>query len=258
MIIPSTLQDIERLVTERTDESKVLDFKRDLPEPGQNQDMGRAICAMANAEGGVLVYGIGTDESDRASGLSPVPLNQALERAGHVAEQIDEPVRLDSQSTTIESPAAKGTGFLVLVVSRSRRRPHFFENVAWSRGTKKNERLTRREIGKLFAELEGFAEEFGLIPAERPAEIRVTTTKEQRFNRSGSPETHTYLVLSNAGDQPARDVAWTPVGHGSASAPPVFEDPFPVDLPPKHSMRVSLHPHNGLCTFVSGASAMER
>jgi len=58
VFIPENLEDLERIVQERIEESARLEFKRQLPEPGQNDDLAKDMAAIANTEGGVIIYGI--------------------------------------------------------------------------------------------------------------------------------------------------------------------------------------------------------
>lgn len=65
--------DIRRLVSEQTDESEYIDFKRDLPgrTDRAKHDVTSDACAFANSRGGDIVYGIDEDGKGRAAKMVP-------------------------------------------------------------------------------------------------------------------------------------------------------------------------------------------
>ena len=52
MFIPENLEDLKRIVQERLEESARLEFKRQLPEPGKNEDLAKDLAAMAKSGAG--------------------------------------------------------------------------------------------------------------------------------------------------------------------------------------------------------------
>lgn len=243
---PTTTDDMQRIVRKRVEESRRLEFKRRLPESGKNHDLAKLIAAMANTEGGMILYGVEEDDDGRADELNPIDLKDAAERVNLVADStIDERVELEDTHSIVE---ADGEGYLVVVVPESERAPHFVRYVAWGRTTKGNTRLGRRQIGELFAESEGFAEEFGLT-VEKPGRVVVRLDREDRVRR-GKVRRQYYLVFENDGGSDAHEVSYECEHRDDADTSEEFpspaNDPFPVKtLPAGGSIRVQFLPHSG-------------
>jgi len=86
-----TLAGIKRLVNERVTETRHLDFKRQL---NNADDLADDLVALANAGGGVLIVGVGTDNTDHAASLHEQPLMVIEQQVVQAArEGIDEPMR---------------------------------------------------------------------------------------------------------------------------------------------------------------------
>ena len=203
LYVPTTLADIRLLVSQHVEESTHLDFKRQLPDSGKNDDIAKALSAFANSDGGVLVYGIDEDGQGRAETLCPVTLLGAPERIDLVARQsLDGPVAIESLS--IPSSSDSALGFLVVKVPRSTRAPHFHRGTAWGRSSRVVAPLTRHQIGDLFARQPGFAEEFHLL-STHPGRIRVEKIKE---TAPGMNTYSYYLLFENDGDADVFDVTW--------------------------------------------------
>ena len=59
MLIPSTLEDVERMVQGQVQESIHLDYKASgAADPTKPVEIGKDISSFANSDGGVLVYGV--------------------------------------------------------------------------------------------------------------------------------------------------------------------------------------------------------
>lgn len=169
--IPNSLKEIEQIVEHRMEENTRLDFKRQVPSPDKNDDIAKDVSALANTEGGVLIYGI-EEENGMATGLNPIPLKGLPERLQSISRNIDGPVEIQVMPLIETEP---GVGFLVVVVPMSRKTPHVCKGTAWGRAGKINIRLTRHEIGKLYARSDGFAEEFGI---GTPGRLSLDATRE--------------------------------------------------------------------------------
>jgi len=235
VFIPKNLEDLKRIVEERIEESVRLEFKRQLPAAGKNDDLAKDLAAMANTEGGVIVYGIEQDNMGRAKELCPFAVSGASERITLVAQNsLDESLSL-ATVRSIVSEEGKGLGFLVVEVPRSNRAPHFYQGTAWGRTAKGNAPLTRRRIGELFIRSPGFAEEFGLIVG-RPGRVFVKPVAEpyEETDSRGRLKTRRryYLVFQNDGETDVVDAAWEWItANGPESLlPSALEDPFPLEL----------------------------
>ncbi len=244
-LIPTTLDEIKRIVTERLEETTRLEFKRNLPESGKGGDLAKDLAAMANAEGGGIIYGIDED-GGRAKNLAPFPVGDTADRVRLIAQTLDEPLNLSHVSTIPDGD--KGEGYLVVEVPRSDRAPHFYKGVAWVRVGTVTAPLTRRQAGELFARSHGFAEEFGLIVG-RPGRLAVTLLREshQETDMSGRLRTQTdfALLFENDGEADIFDADWEWVGVSAEDKerlPQTYQElPFPIDvLPAGARMRVGL------------------
>lgn len=199
MYIPRTLDDLMLLVEERAPEGLQLEFKRELPASGKNDDLARDIASFANAGGGAIVYGVEEDPQGRASRLVPFGLSGAPERVNQVAQTLlDEGLPVD-EILAIEQNGGKG--YLVVVVPPSSRAPHFQKGVAFGRAGATTAPLSRRQIGELFAKFPGFAEEFGLVN-RRPGRVSARLEQHQRG------DSYHRLVLENDGEDNVNEVDW--------------------------------------------------
>jgi hypothetical protein len=197
-----SLERVRLLITEKVRERQDLEFKESLPAPGKNEGIGKIVSAMANSGGGTIVYGIVEDDQSRAGAASnpAVSLEGTPERIAEVARNaVDEPVAVETLS--LEDAPGTGRGFLVVLVPGSDRVPHFADHVAWSRADIVTYRMSRKEIGALFARSSGFAEEFHLKAGSRPPHV-VGTLKRQTH----SPSRRLLLVFTNLGDTAAKNV----------------------------------------------------
>ena len=237
MWVPASIEDLNRIVREQLQETTQLEFKRHLPTAGKNDDLAKDMCALANTEGGAIVYGVEEHEG-RAKRLSPFPLSSVAERISLVAQSsLDEPLALTSVNT-VSSENDGSVGYLVVVVPQSERAPHFVQGTVWGRTPTGNVRLTRRRIGELFARSTGFAEEFGLLVG-RPGRVFVKTTAELR---PGTTTKNYFLVFVNDGDSEMNDADWEwDVTETSLAAPHVLTNPFPIQsFPAGSSVRVQV------------------
>jgi len=239
MFIPENLEDLRRIVEQRLEETSQLEFKRQLLELGKNDDLARDLAAMANTEGGVIIYGIEQDSTGRARDLRPFAVSGAAERVTLVAQNaLDEALAL-GEVRSIVSEDQRDLGFLVVEVPRSGRAPHFHQGTAWGRTSRGNAPLTRRRVGELLARSPGFAEEFGLMVG-RPGRVLVKPVREpyQETDSRGRLTTRSryYLIFENDGETEVLDAAWewatpwaTP-NETESMLPSVIEDPFPLEL----------------------------
>lgn len=236
MDIPESEEELELFVTEKIPENRKLEYKKKLPSSGKNKDLAKDLSAMANAEGGLLIYGIAEDDQGRADDLIPFELEDSPERINLVAQNnIDGPVSLEEVK---EIYSNDGEGYLVVKVPKSERTPHVINGAVWGRDTKGNKPLTRRDIGELFVESEGFVEEFNLTTTE-PGRIRPSIHKEPRPDSTGL---NYYLILENDGNHPVKNVNFKWSEEENQNTPDLVTDQnFPIDnFPPNHSVRLSL------------------
>ncbi len=234
---PRDLRELQEIVQQRLTESASLEFKRELPPPGKNDDLAKDLAAMSNSGGGVIIYGVEQDDSGAADQLVPLDVNGASERISVVARTLDEPL------TPVVKPIQEtGTdkGYLVVEVSSSHRAPHLMKGTAWGRTANGNTQLSRRQVGELFARSDGFAAEFGL-QIGRPGRVVFRVIPEYRPSPRRPRDTEYFLTFSNDGETPVFDVNWSWEDVSSMPTPIILSpNPFPVDLNPGEEIRVQV------------------
>ena len=232
-LAPKDYAGLKRIIEERLEETARLEFKRQLPEPGKNDDLARDLAAMANTGGGVIIYGIEQDDDGRARALRPFRVGDAAERVTLVARTLDEPLSL-SYVYSIPDQAQQEASFLVVEVPRSERAPHLVKGTALGRTPKGNVPLTRRQVGELFARSSGFAEEFGIVVA-KPGRLFAAALSEPYRETDMYGQTKAghveYLVFKNDGETAVReaDWEWLTAGDEEYRPPAVPDNPFPLD-----------------------------
>ncbi|WP_289110488.1 ATP-binding protein [uncultured Alistipes sp.] len=80
MNVPKTLEDIQDLVTNEIEESTELEYKREVKvsTPGKDwkKELAKDVSAMANANGGIIIYGVGEKDKNGRSvpkDIIPIP-----------------------------------------------------------------------------------------------------------------------------------------------------------------------------------------
>lgn len=150
---------IDRLIAERTQESLQLDFKR--KEVGRNGEfspndrkiLAEALSGFANSAGGLLIIGVdarkGADGIDCAQAARPiVDIRRFLADTNTEIGRLVQP-RLDGVTlAAIESDRDPGSGYLLVHVERSERRPH--------RSEAKAQKGYFKRVGDSFFEMEHY------------------------------------------------------------------------------------------------------
>ncbi|MHB8549297.1 MAG: AlbA family DNA-binding domain-containing protein, partial [Thermoplasmataceae archaeon] len=108
--------DLVHLIETREPESQILEFKRDLPDRGNEarKEFLADVCAFANATGGDLLYGVEEDGEARAKALRPVTPDNVDEEQRRLQDWILN--GLDPRVTGVEVLAVPVTGGYVFVV----------------------------------------------------------------------------------------------------------------------------------------------
>ena len=225
---PVTMEYLEGLVQERTQETARLEFKRELPPSSKNDDIAKDIASFANADGGTIIYGIAEDGS-AASEIIPMLFKGIRERLVQVARtSLDEPLNVDAWE--IPSRESPESGVVVVNVPQSHRRPHVFGGSVWGRTATGNTTLTRRQVGELFARSDGFASEFGLALPKR-GRIAFRTDRTYEPSSGTSTGVRHFIVLENDGETVVYGGEWAWVAKTGAALPiPQDDDPFPVEV----------------------------
>src|SRR5690606_32447671 len=119
-------QDISELQTRAVGESPFLEYKRDLDLSHDGKvELLKDVSAMANADGGVTIYGVAQDESGAPSGLPGLTIQEPDKLQVQIAQ-----VLMDGLDPPIPGvvhraiPRTDGTWFYVIRVPASHLAPH--------------------------------------------------------------------------------------------------------------------------------------
>ncbi|CAN96793.1 hypothetical protein predicted by Glimmer/Critica [Sorangium cellulosum So ce56] len=183
-----TKEDIDVLIENEVQESKMLDYKRDLPT--ENKEFAADVAAFANAAGGFIIFGI-PEKEDAAGKRTGMPASAdgiAKFNEDEVIRRLEGIVRtnIDPKIPTLQWKAIPGFPrgpILVLYIPRSWSAPHML-TAGESRFPSRNDRnkvwLDVREIRSAF-----------LLSAEMPTLIR--RFRDERLGRIMADETPVML-----------------------------------------------------------------
>ena len=104
-------QHLEALVTNRTPESEVLEFKRELPETWNDSTRRailREVTSLANRSGGRLIYGVEENKDGEAAALRPIPdaVRMATALIASVRDNTDHPLPIRTRVIDHQAGAA--------------------------------------------------------------------------------------------------------------------------------------------------------
>lgn len=146
-ILPSIMPSINLAELLKQEESKTLEFKRDLSSPDKAL---QAIVAFANTSGGILVIGV-ENQTKRVCTISD-PLKEEERLANLIADRI-EPRLIPS----IEIIAWRSAQVLVAEIYPSQNRPHYIKSFGPDKGVFVRIGSTNRKAdGPLIAEMQRF------------------------------------------------------------------------------------------------------
>jgi hypothetical protein len=146
MALPLSLADwtIEHIRTVADDfEPGWFDFKEVLrsQDPRHAPRIREAACAMANTDGGFLVFGV-VDRGNRMDGKDPVPgidlsgKTELRKEFGDVIDGINRDIRFESSPSPIAVNPTGTRGVFVIHVLKSLLGPHELDGIFWKRGDK--------------------------------------------------------------------------------------------------------------------------
>jgi hypothetical protein len=169
MWIPTSAAEIEA-TAERGDleETAGFDAKADLPATKKNITLAVDVAAMAT-DGGVLLHGLGEDENERLTVLSPITLAGAAERVDQIVStsRVEVPYLRISEFPTGADPTK---GYLLVIVPQSSRAPHQVtvggDLRFYGRAAKGNRILTEGEVARLYRRREEWEQNRSALLAE--------------------------------------------------------------------------------------------
>jgi hypothetical protein len=157
MWIPRSAAEIEEVAARGDlEETHTFDAKAALPSSKKNHDLAVDVAAMT-VDGGVLLYGLGEDDNERLTVLTPVELAGAADRVAQIVQtSVAESPFIRVQVLPTEQDPARG--YLVVTVPQSARAPHQVISSGdlryYGRGAKGNRVLTEAEVASLYARRE--------------------------------------------------------------------------------------------------------
>lgn len=198
---------IRRLIQERTQEGLQLDFKQKRNPALGNFDeddkkiLAKAVSGFANSAGGLIVWGVnakpGPDGVDCA--LSPAAPIGGIERfkseATTLVGQLIQPRHDGVHVAAIASDAGDGSGFLLVYVERSERRPHRSE----ARGQKQY----FKRAGDSFFEMEHYDIE-DAFARESAATLEFGFKLQKNYTSGVDRDYELQIILSNVSSVIAR------------------------------------------------------
>jgi hypothetical protein len=175
---------INEIIAERREETLHLEFKTLSSNSGLNRDdrkmIAKAVCGFANAEGGLLIVGIGTtkiDGIDTASNIIPIRgLNRVRNLVIAAVPELLSPQHNSISVHAIMASSGSDEGFILIEIPPSDNRPHMSisEQRYFRRGSDGTRVLVHGEIRELmFATREGALEmRCGIRPGVATGDLR--------------------------------------------------------------------------------------
>lgn len=153
MWVPRDAQEIEQAVRGGLlEETSSFDAKEALPAPKKNIDLAIDVAAMST-DGGLLLYGVGEDEEERLTRLTPIELAGSMDRISQIiGTSIAEVPYVEVRDHP--SDGDKSKGYLTILVPQSARAPHQVivgdDKRYYGRNAKGNRRLVEGEVARLY------------------------------------------------------------------------------------------------------------
>lgn len=122
--------ELESFVKSGATESQIVEFKSEDHPTGDkgNAEFAKDVAALANSEGGVILFGIAEGEKDGFAVIDPILIDQRLDARLRqlIFSRVSPPISFSSWWLVLESDAAKGV--FVLHIPRSPYAPHAVAN----------------------------------------------------------------------------------------------------------------------------------
>ena len=117
-----TFENIKRLIENRAEENRYLEFKGELPRPANR--IVKEVVAFANAEGGELVIGI-KEQNSAAAELNPIEKRRGIrEQIAQVIDTNTDPKLENYEIISINDENDDSRAYVVIRVKKSPKAPH--------------------------------------------------------------------------------------------------------------------------------------
>lgn len=237
IIFPTTLKEIKTLIDDEIQESLHLDYKEARAvgkTPKQKFDFAKHVSAFANSDGGVLIYGI------QEKGHLPVAVT-GIDHSQFSREFIEQTIRTNISSpspnfTVKQIPVNKKESVYVVKVEKSFGTPHQCKE-----DKKFYKRYNFESVAMENYEIDDVRNRRQTIPSLVNISVELT-------------ESDAFLIISNSGNQTARDVTFNIPESletwAKENEVTIFSDGI-KHLPPKQSFRYYL---DFVVSFLNGCS----
>ncbi len=115
-----TLDQIKKLVEDKVEESRLVEFKQDISDP---HDVIKEVTAFSNADGGELIIGI-IEKDSVAVGLNPIKKKGIGERIAQIIEHNTEPKLEHFKIIVIDDDNDESRAYVVVGAEKSPKAPH--------------------------------------------------------------------------------------------------------------------------------------
>lgn len=120
-----TLEDIQSLIQDKIEESTTLEYKQELDS--DNKEIAKDISALANTEGGTLIYGIQTKDKI-PTGINWLVGNGIEERIQNIINTTINPRLKGTQVTRLLNPDHSSEAVYIVNILKSLNAPHMVYN----------------------------------------------------------------------------------------------------------------------------------
>jgi hypothetical protein len=210
-----TFTSIGELISEGAEETLHREFKTLADSTGERLTkddrrlLAKAICGMANAEGGTIIVGVETKRTDNVDvAVAAKPIANAEKMRNLVTAAIPEMLSPQNTGIRVVASAQDGAGFIVIEVPRSDDRPHHsnVHHQYFRRGSDGTRVLEHGEIRELM-----FAVQQGNLEVRFSVQSQISSGNRIGFgfllslgNVGRVPVRAPYLKVSPAGWDPPR------------------------------------------------------
>lgn len=129
MVKAETLEDIKGFIDGGIEEGLTLEYKREL---GHNREIAKSICAFANTEGGIIIYGVNSKDRIPTS-LNWIEEENIEEKIQNIAATSIQPKLEFVRVLRCPNPSNEKQAVFIAEVQKGLNAPHMFDNRYYKR-----------------------------------------------------------------------------------------------------------------------------